>query len=345
MHIDNKYELCIMKPGKNYLFILLTLFFAPNCRGQQTKGSQSLVLEKEIIMPDVKGRIDHIDINIKDQVAYIAALGNNSLEIVDLKNSKVTGSIKGLDEPQGVAYIPLHEEILIANGGTGECGFYNAVTLKKTGSVKLSDDADDVRYDADSDKIYVGYGSGGIAIIDAATHKQIGNIPLPAHPESFQLDAKENKLWVNVPGSGMVSVADLKRLKLIAKWSKLFPRSNFPMAYDELQHRIIVGYRLPAKLMVYDSETGKEIFSAAMVGDVDDLYWDKTSKQIFISGGGGAVNIFRQTATNSYQQTGNIVTRNGARTSLLIPELNLFLIAARAGDGHKAALLVYKIKR
>ena len=325
---------------------MLTLHFAglvsfTGCQAQKY-GNQFLTFEKEIIMPNVKGRIDHIDINIKDQIAYIAALGNNTLEIVDLKNGKVAGNIKGLDEPQGVAYIEKHQELLVANGGTGECNFYNALTLKKTGSIKLANDADDVRYDAEADKIYVGYGSGGIAIIDAASHKQVGNIALPAHPESFQLDAKANKLWVNLPGSGMIGVVDLKQLKLIAKWSKLLPRANFPMAYDEEQHRIVVGYRLPAKLIVYDSETGKEIFSAPMVGDVDDLYWDKATKQVYISGGSGSVNIIKQTGNTTYQQIADIKTRDGARTSLLIPELRLFLIAARANGDQKAALLVYK---
>jgi hypothetical protein len=312
-----------------------------SCQAQEI-GKQYLILEKEIALPNIKGRIDHIDINIKDQIAYVAALGNNTLEVVDLKNGKVTGSISGLDEPQGVAYIEKHKEILIANGGTGECGFYNALTLKKTGSIKLADDADDVRYDAETDRIYVGYGHGGIAIIDAANHKQVGDIALPAHPESFQPDAKANKLWVNLPGSGMVGVADLKQLKLTAKWSKLLPRANFPMAYDKAQHRIIVGYRAPAKLMVYDSETGKELFSAPMVGDVDDLYWDAKNKSVYISGGGGAVNIFKQTNDTTYQKIADIKTRNGARTSLLVPESGLFLIAARADGDQPAALLVYK---
>lgn len=333
-----------MKYQKNqviaFLFFMCTS--ATSCYSQSETGKQLLKFEKEIPLSNVKGRIDHMDINIKEQIAYIAALGNNTLEIVNLKSAKVTGSIKGLDEPQGVAYISKHEEILVANGGTGECGFYSAVTLKKTGSIKLTDDADDVRYDANADKIYVGYGSGGIAIIDAASHKQVGDIKLSAHPESFQLDPQVNKLWVNLPGSGMVGVADLKTLKQTAKWSRLLPRSNFPMAYDEAQHRIIVGYRLPAKLIIYDSETGKEIFSGAMVGDVDDLYWDQHSKSIFISGGSGAVNIFKQTGDASYRKIADIKTRNGARTSLLVPELGLFLIAARADGDHGAALLVYK---
>jgi hypothetical protein len=329
--------------NKVIAFLHFMCMSATGCYSQSETGKQLLKFEKEIPLSNVKGRIDHIDINIKDQLAYIAALGNNTLEIVDLKSGKVTGSIKGLDEPQGVAYIVRHNEILIANGGTGECGFYNAVTLKKTGSIKLTDDADDVRYDADADRIYVGYGSGGIAIFNAADHKQVGNITLPAHPESFQLDPKVNKLWVNLPGAGMVGVADLKQLRLIAKWSRLLPRSNFPMAYDDVQHRIIVGYRLPAKLIIYNSETGKEIFSAPMVGDVDDLYWDKSTKQILISGGGGSVNIFKQTGNTAYVRVASIPTREGARTSLLVSELNLFLIAARANGDQKATLLVYKV--
>jgi DNA-binding beta-propeller fold protein YncE len=334
-----------MKCHRVLFSIACTLFsiFAQSCHGQTESGKQFLTLEKEITLPDVKGRIDHIDIDIKGQVAYVAALGNNTLEIVDLKSGKVTGTITGLDEPQGVAYIAKHKEIFIGNGGTGECGFYNALTLKKTGSIKFDDDADDVRYDVDADKIYVGYGSGGIAIIDAANHKQVGNIILPAHPESFQLDAKANKLWVNLPGSGMIGMADLKQLKLTAKWSRVFPRSNFPMAYDDAQHRVIVGYRIPAKLVIYDSETGKEIFSAPMVGDADDVYWDGSSKEIFVSGGGGEVNIFKRAGETTYKQIADIKTRSGARTSLLVPELRLLLIAARAEGEKQAALLVYKI--
>jgi hypothetical protein len=332
--------------GNTHYYRLILLFVAlgcfTSCQAQEEAGKQYLTLEKQIALPNVKGRIDHIDINLKDQVAYVAALGNNTLELVDLKSGKVIGSITGLDEPQGVAYIAKHEELFVANGGTGECYFYNAKTLEKTGSVKFNDDADDVRYDAVADKIYVGYGTGGIGIIDGASRKQISDIKLPAHPESFQLDAKGGKLWVNLPGSGMIGVCDLKQLKLVAKWSKLLPRANFPMAYDEAQHRIIVGYRVPAKLIIYDSETGKEVFSGPMVGDVDDLYWDAKSKCIYISGGGGAVDIFKQTGNTTYKQIAHVKTRDGARTSLLVPELDLFLIAARATGQQQASLLIYK---
>jgi len=325
----------------NFAYFICVAFLI-SCSTPPSFGQGSLKLEKEITLPGVKGRIDHIDIDVEGQIAYVAALGNNTVEVVDLKKGVVLHSVTGLSEPQGVAYISKHHELFVANGGTGECLFYNTVTFQKTGSIKYDDDADDVRYDELTDKIYVGYGGGGIGIIDAATHKQRVNIKLPAHPESFQLDSKDGKIWVNLPGAGSIGVIDIKQGKLIDQWKRVLPRSNFPMAYDAAQHRVMVGFRIPATLKVLDSRSGKELFSSVMVGDVDDFYWDDKTKQILVSGGDGSVNIFRQTGA-TYKQLADIKTRNGARTSLFIPELRLFLLAARASGDRPAALLIYRL--
>jgi YVTN family beta-propeller protein len=327
-----------MKPI--YLQLSALLICLSSCSNNQSYGQAVLKQDNEIAMPGVKGRIDHLDVDVQDQIVFVAALGNNTVEVVDLKNGKVLHTITGLSEPQGVAYIPKHHELFVANGGTGECIFYNTANWQKVGSVKY---ADDVRYDANADLIYVGYGSGGIGIIDPISHKPIAGIKLPAHPESFQLDARAGKLWVNLPGSGMIGVVDIRQRKLADKWKRLLPRSNFPMAYDAAQHRIIVGYRMPATVKILDSDDGTEVFSSSMAGDADDLYWDKKSKQIIVSGGSGAVNVFKQIGANTYKQVANIPTVDGARTSLLIPDLRLFILAARATGGKPAALIIYHL--
>src|SRR5664279_4133177 len=125
-----------------YLLILTV------CKGQSTFGENYLQLKKIISLPGVKGRIDHLDINLKDQIVYIAALGSNVVEVVDLNSGKVIKSIRGLDEPQGIAYIPQSHEIFIANGGNGDCYFYNANTFEKIAAIHLKSDADNVRYDS-----------------------------------------------------------------------------------------------------------------------------------------------------------------------------------------------------
>jgi DNA-binding beta-propeller fold protein YncE len=203
------------------LSVLLPLCnFLISCKAQPTFGTNYLKFEKVIVMPGLKGRIDHMDVNLKDKTVYIAALGNNTVEVVDIGSGKLVHSIKGLDEPQGVGYIPQTNEILIANGGNGDCYFYNAASFLQTAVVHLGSDADDVRYDFVSQKIYVGYGDGGIAMIDAATHQQTGDVKLPAHPEGFQLDKKANLLLVNLPDRNMIAAIDLIQLKLISKWKE-----------------------------------------------------------------------------------------------------------------------------
>ena len=236
------------------VFVLLSLFCFSfyGCKGQESFGTNHLQLIKTIPLLHVKGRIDHLDINLKDQTLYVAALGNNTVEVIDLSNGKVLQSIKDLDEPQGIGYIPQTREILVANGGTGDCYFYNASNFEKTATIHFDSDADDVRFDSAAKKIYVGYGNGGIAIIDPENHKQIGDIKLPAHPESFQIDKKLNILFVNLPDAGMVGVVDLTHLTLINKWQRNQPSANFPMAVDSIRHRVFVGYRHPARLIVFD---------------------------------------------------------------------------------------------
>ncbi len=328
----------------NFLVMLIICgSLVSSCNGQRSFGADALKLEKTIPLPGVKGRIDHMDINPKDQVIYVAALGNNTLEVVDLKNGKIIHSIMGLNEPQGVAYIPQNEEIFVANGGNGDCYFFNARSFEKTRTVHLSSDADDVRYDSIEKKIYVGYGAGGIAIIDANSHEQTGDVKLPAHPESFQIDKKLDRLFVNIPDSRMVGAISLSRMKLVNKWSRDAPTANFPMTIDPATCRVFVGYRNPARLLVLDGRTGKEISLNPMTGDADDLYYDSQTGNIIVSGGAGAISIFRDHGQDGYKQVANIPTRSGARTSLLIPELRLFIVAAREGSGKSAALLIYSM--
>lgn len=321
--------------------LIVFLYLCPGCKGQKPFGQNLLSEQMTIAMAEVKGRIDHLDANLKEKIVFVAALGNNSLEIVDINKGEVIYSIKGLDEPQGVAYIPQQQEIFVANGGNGDCYFYNAHNLEKTATVHLSSDADDVRYDSTEEKIYVGYGDGGIAIIDARLHKKTGDIKLSAHPESFQLDKKLNKLFINVPDSHQIVVADLNSSKVINEWATGEFRSNFPLAIDTDSHVIFIGYRNPGKLVAMDEVSGAILNTTDLLNDADDIFFDTKEKKIYASGGDGFINIYHWQRPE-IKLVAKIATRSGARTSLLIPSLGLFFLAERASLNNAAAIKVYK---
>jgi YVTN family beta-propeller protein len=329
-----------MNNAKIILPAVILFFFIPGCNAQSQTNSLQLI--KTIPLPNISGRIDHLSFDSKNNFVFVAALGNNTVEIVDLKNEKVIHSIKNLHEPQGVAFIPANNALVVANGDNGDCDVFNTAKFQKINSIHLSDDADNVRYNATDKKMYVGYGNGGIAIIDATTFKLINEIKLPGHPESFQINKQGKKMYVNIPGENQIDVIDLMQNKMMAQWKNTTANANFPMALDEANHRLFIGCRHPSKLLVLDTETGKIISSVDIDGDTDDVFYNASAKEIYVSCGSGYVDVIMQTDANHYTSNGKIKTNAGARTSLFIPQLHELIVAAPAHLGSNAQLMIFR---
>jgi DNA-binding beta-propeller fold protein YncE len=328
-----------MDNSKIILITSILFCFVSGCRAQSQTNSLQLV--ETIPIQNVSGRIDHLCFDNKNNLVFVAVLGNNTIEVADLKTKKIIHSIKSLHEPQGVTFIPENNFLVVANGANGECDIFNAATFRKTNSIQLGDDADNIRYDA-SGKIYVGYGNGSMAIIDATSFKLLKEIKLPGHPESFQIDKQEKRMYVNVPDEQQIDVIDLSKNKIIAQWKNKIANANFPMALDETYHRLFIGCRHPSKLLVLDTETGKTISSLDIDGDTDDIFYNAPAKEIYVSCGSGYVDVFHQTDANHYVSNGKMKTASGARTSLFIPQLHQLIVAAPAYMGSNARLIIYK---
>jgi YVTN family beta-propeller protein len=177
-----------------------------SCNAQAPFGANYLKLEKIISLADVEGRIDHLAFDDTHQIVYVAALGNNSVEVIDLAGSKVVHSIKGLREPQGVEYLPFSHSIFVANEGTGVCNFFDATTFQLQASLDYGDDADDVRYLNSNKTVYVGYGNGGIGTITA-------HIPSRKGARTSLLIPSTHEFIVAVPRSNTES-AELRVYKM-----------------------------------------------------------------------------------------------------------------------------------
>lgn len=295
-------------------------------------------------MPSVHGRIDHLTLDGKKKRIFVAALGNNTVEVVDLNTSKVIHTIKGLSEPQGIVYIPESNTIFVSNGGNGECIAFDANTYQKMATVKLVGDADNVRYDSIDKRIYVGYGDGGIAIIDANTYKLIADVKLSGHPESFQIDKAAKRIYVNVPDERQIEVIDIEKQLVVNRLKMTVASSNFPMCLDESNNRLFIGCRHQPKLLIIDTQTGKTISSYDIDRDIDDVFFDSQKKQIYLSCGEGYIDVFTQKDPNTYISVEKVSSSSGARTSLFVPELNQLIVASPSGFNGDAVLLVYKIK-
>lgn len=311
-------------------------------RNLEAEETGPLRLIQTIPLHNVEGRVDHMAVDLKGQRLFIAALGNNTVEVLDLHAGKHIRSITGLREPQGVGIIPELNKLFIANAKNGACDVFDASSFKFFKSIKLSDDADNIRYDAAARRVYVGYGSGGLGIIDTATGDQLGEIKLDGHPESFQLEKTGRRIFVNVPTAQKVVVVDRDKQATITSWPTSGATANFPMALDETHHRLFVGFRKPAKLSVFDTESSKVVINLDSVGDADDIFYDGTRQRIYISGGDGFVGIIQQQDADHYKTLAKIPTALGARTSLFVAELGRLYLAVPHRGTQRAEVRVYE---
>jgi len=233
---------------------------------------------------------------------------------------------------------------------------FDGATYRLLQTVTLDLDADNIRYDNRSQHIVVGYGGekflagkvtrpgggGALAILDA-NGKQVGNIDMDAHPESFQLEKVGTRVFINVPDHQEVEVADLAKGTVLARWPVTACTTNFPMSLDETHHRLFVGCRMPARLVVFDTESGKIVASPTMVEHSDDLFYDAGKGRIYVLGE-GFIDVWRQMDPDHYDRMGRVATPADSRTGLFVPDLGELFETTPHHGAQGAQIGVYSIQ-
>ena len=324
-----------------FLVIRLAIIICPAIA---QAGEAKIELKQTIPLPGVEGRIDHFDFDALGKRLFVCALGNNSVEVIDLRKGERVHSITGLGTPQGIAYIPELDRLFVANDQGGIVKIFDARSFQSVGELSFNDDADNVRYDNLLKRVYVGFGSGGIGIINTADGKHVGSIKLAAHPEAFALEKNGQRIFVNVPTARHVAVIDRAKGAVIAKWSTGLAFGNFPIALDEANHRLFVGCRSPSKLVVLDTESGRVLTSIGISGDSDDLFYDSKRHRVYAICGAGKIDVIEQTDPNTYIVSSKIDTANGARTGLFIPERDTLFVAIPHHGNQAAEIRCYQIQ-
>jgi DNA-binding beta-propeller fold protein YncE len=315
---------------------------------EEKSGQTPLVLTGAIPLPNVQGRIDHFGFDAKGRV-FVSALGNNTLEVIDTSAQRDVHTITDVPTPQGVVFSPETNKLFVASA-KGKLYVYDGASFVLLTSVDFGGDADNLRYDAATKQVYIGYGeddAGAIAVIDAKTNKRLDDVKVGAHPESFQLEFSGPRVFVNLPDTKEVAVVNRKTHE-VRKWQMTLG-GNFPMALDEADHRIFVATRSPARLVVLDADSGHMVATLPSVQDADDLYFDAERKRIYVPGGEGYISVFQQRDPDHYDLIVKIQTAVGARTAGYFGKMgkkgfDRLYLAVPARAGRQAEIQIYTVQ-
>ena len=328
-----------MRIGRNIRLNMLFLLSTTVAMGQ---GAVPLKLEKTIELPDAQGRIDHMSLDVAGQRLFVSALGNNTVEVVDLKAGKRANTISGLKEPQGALYVADKNRLFVASSKDGTVKIFDGTSFQFLKTIEYGDDADNLRYDAARQRVYVGFGGGALGELDTEGQK-ISETRLDAHPESFQLEKGSSRIYVNLPGSRKVAIVDREAHSVATSWGMGLTLGNYAMALDEADHRLFVVSRVPARLVVMDTATGKVPQKLPAVGDCDDIFFDQARKRIYATGGEGGISVFEQQDPDHYREMARVPTVKGARTGFFSPDLGRLYVAVRRHGSTPAAIQVFSV--
>jgi DNA-binding beta-propeller fold protein YncE len=288
-------------------------------------------------------------VDLKGNRLFVAGLENKTVEVVDLGAGKRVQSLTGFAKPQGVFYVPAVKKLFVADGNDGTCKIIDGKTLKPVGTVSLSLGADLVDYDARAKQLYVGHGGkdagkdyGEISLIDVVAGKKALDIRTEAHPGAILVDGPRDRVFVVIPETSQVVVVDRKKHAITQKWTVADKARTVSLALDAPHRRLFVGTRNPARIVVLDTETGKEVATMPTVGTLDGIFFDAASKRIYASGGDGFVDVHRQVDADHYEPLGHVPTGPVARTSLFVPELKRLFVAVPRNENRGAEIRVFE---
>jgi len=332
--------------GRALLCLSALTALLPIARSEE-RESPPIRLVQEIPLPGVQGRIDHFTLDLKRKRVIFSGLGNDSVQIVDAFKGKMIHQITGpeLGNPQGTLYVADNDRLYVANDSTGFLLVYDGTSFQLLDKI-LFGDADNLRYDAAAKRIYVGYGEdehSAIGVVDAVSGKRLDiNFKLSGHPEGFALETKGPRIFVNVADTKNIAVID-RNTGAITYWPLPAGHlANFPLVLDEEGRRVIIGTRRPSRATILDMDTGKVVASLPAPGDMDDIFFDALRKRIYVAGGEGYIGVFQQKDPNTYVSMGKYQSYTGTRTGAWYVKRDRLYLAAPAGNGLGARLVVFE---
>ena len=330
--------------------VALLPFFALSALAQ-SQTTSPLKLQHTIDLPPGTTKFDHFAIDLNANRLFIASTGNQSVEVLDLNSGEVASSLIGFGKPHGLAWVPVIRAVFIASDGSkGDLKIFEGSPLAQTTAVKLSDDADDMVYDAKTKLLYVGHGGSDagnpakIAVIDTTNQSMVADLSVSAHPEGLEIDNTTDRIFANIADTAQVVVIDGATHAQTAVWKLIGAKDNVPLAYDEEHHVLFVACRAPARLLVLDGKTGKELADLPADAGADDLFLDAEFHRVYLIAGSGAVDVYEIDSARNVRAIGVTSTSSGAKTGLLVPSQHAIYVGVPSIGGKPAEIQVYATK-
>lgn len=286
------------------------------------------------------GRIGHLAADYYHGYLFVAAAGDGSVQVVDVRRNVLVDAIHGLAEPFDLAYVKSSNRIFVTSSADGTLRAYDAESRNLAATQRIGPDTGHIVFDSVHERLYVGYGAA-LAVLDSSG-KKLFDIPLPAHPEFLQVAAVQSRIFVNLPSAHSAAVVDSDRGQIIANWPVKLGIDNLPLALDEANQRLFIMCRHPSRLLALDMNSGSVLDHIPAPSGTEQIFYDPIHERLYGVSGEGQVTVYARKTKGDYAEIGEIATSAGARTGLFVAEWNRLFVAVPEFAGHPAEIRIYQ---
>jgi len=266
-----------------------------------------------------EGGMDYVTLDAQSHRLYVPR--STHVLVIDADSGKTVADITGQKHNHGVALAPEAGRGFISDG-EGAVVIFDLKTNAVLGTLKARPDADGILYDKASGLVLVVSGDDGVLMtikpdVDPKSGSIDATIDLGGKPEYLATDGA-GKAYINLEDKDQVAVVDLKAKKVLAHWPVAPGGSPVGMSIDTAKHRLFVGCRKPAKLIVMSTDDGKVIADLPIGAGVDATKFD--GQQAFASCRDGKLNVAAENASGKFEIVQTVTTPLGAKTMDVDPE-------------------------
>ncbi len=304
------------------------------------KQAPPLELIGKIALDGVHGRIGHLGADIYHGYLFVAASGDGSVPVIDVRRNLVVDTIHGLAEPFDLAYVKSSNRLFVLSSADGTLRAYDAESLKFFSTVRIGPDTGHIVFDGAHDRLYAGYGAA-LAVLDSSGGK-LFDIALPAHPEFLQAAETPPRIFVNLPNAHSVAEVDSDEGRVIANWPVRLGTENVPLALDESNNLLFVACRHPSRLLALDMSSGAVLAHLPAASSIDQLFFDPIHERLYGISSEGQIAVYERKVGAEYAEIAEVATSAGARTGLFVPEWNRLFVAVPEFAGHPAEIRIYQ---
>jgi DNA-binding beta-propeller fold protein YncE len=294
------------------------------------------------------GAFDHFAFDPRNRRFLLAAEDHGTVDVFDLASATHLRTVRGFDKPHAIVVPPGATTILVTDSGASKSRLLDATSYRTVKQLPLEIGANCALFDADRKLVYVTTGGDRVhrqlstlIAVEPDTGAVVKSVPLPSiHLQPLALDASTGRLFVNLADKDLVAVVDRDSFRVLALWPIGAAKRNSPIAFDRIHHRLFVVGESGA-MVVMNSDSGEITATVSVPADADDMDLDEGEHRLYIPGGDGFLGVYDTTDPDRVTETARIATRKEARTGMFVASEHKYLLAASAGDGLPAGVLIF----